>query len=145
MRKSWIVLFPLLAIALLACAGPKPHLFVYDYTPPQALRMCRQVLREQGYRMAIFDVAAGVLKTRPREFVGEERGTVRYQIAITITRRHEMRIRVIPSVAMAYRDQIMELLMEPLREAGIHPQYIPPPPPRPRYWRRPPPPPPPFP
>jgi hypothetical protein len=141
MRRSRMFLFPLLVIVLLACAGPKPHRFLFQYTPAQAMRVCRQVLVEQGYETAVFDASAGVLKTKPREFVGEQGGAIRYQIAIAIITRHELRISVIPSAALGYRDQIMELLMDPLKAAGLYPKYIPPPPPRPRYWRRPPPPP----
>lgn len=140
MRRFRTLPFAVLTIFSLACAGPQPHRFTFEYTPPQAMRICRQVLREQGYLMAAFDVATGVLRTKPREFVGEKGEMVRYQIAITIINRYELRIRVIPSAALGYRDQIMESLMEPLKEAGIHPKYIPPPPRRPRYWRQPPPP-----
>lgn len=141
MRRSWMFLLSLLVIVYLACAGPKPHRFLFEYTPTQAMRVCRQVLVKQGYEMAAFDAFAGVLKTKPREFVGEEGETIRYQIAIAIITRHELRISVIPNAALGYRDQIMESLMDPLKAAGLYPKYIPPPPPRPRYWRRPPPPP----
>ena len=145
MKRSPIVLFSVLAIALLACAAPKPHRFVFDYTPPQAMRLCREVLREQGYRMAAFDAVTGVLKTKPREFVGEEDEVIRYQIAVTVIRRHELRINVLPSKAGGYRDQIMEPLVEALKKAGIQPKYIPPPHHRAKRWRGPPPPPPPLP
>lgn len=138
MRKSRLLLFSLLVIVLLACAGPKPHRFLFQYTSPQAMRVCRQVLVEQGYEIAAFDEYAGVLRTKPREFVGEEGETIRYQIAVVIITRHELRISVIPNAVMSYRDQIMEPLMGPLEAAGLYPKYIPPPPPRPRYWRRPP-------
>jgi len=141
MRKTPLFLFPLLVIVLLACAGPKPHRFLFEYTPPQAMRVCRQVLVEQGYEIVVFDAFAGVLKTKPREFLGEEGETIRYQIAIAIITRHELRISVTPSAALPYRDQIMESLMDPLKAAGLYPKYIPAPAPRPRYWRRPPPPP----
>jgi hypothetical protein len=144
MRRPRIILFPLLTLALLTCAVPKPHRFVFQYNASQAMRICREVLREQGYRMAVYDAATGVLKTEPREFMGQNGKTVRYQVAITVIRRHELRIGVIPNAALDYRDQIMEPLIELLRKAGIEPEYIPPPRSRPKRWRGPPPPPPPL-
>ncbi len=141
MRRLTVSFTPLLIVFLLACSGSKPHRFAFEYSPPQAIRICHQVLRGQGYAMAISDPATGVLRTRPREFEGQEGEAVEYQISIKIIRPHELRITVTPSSVLDYRDQIIEPLINPLKAAGIHPKYIPPPPRRPRYWRRPPPPP----
>jgi hypothetical protein len=145
MRIALFVFTMLLVTCLVTCSGSKPHRFAFEYSPPQALRICHQVLREQGYQMTIFDPITGILKTKPREFIGQEGQTVSYQIAIAVIRPHELRISVTPGSAIDYRDHIMSPLIEPLKAAGIHPKYIPPPPRRPRTMRRPPSPPPPFP
>jgi hypothetical protein len=133
-----MALFFLLTSTLLACAGSQPHRFVFDYSPPQALRMIREVLRDQGYRIAAFDESAGVVTTELREFEGQEGETVRYQIAVTIINPQELRIRVLPPAVLDYRDQIMETLLAPLEKVGLHPKYVPPPRSRPRSWRNPP-------
>jgi hypothetical protein len=142
MRRALFVFTVLLFTCLVTCSGSKPHRFAFQYSPPQAIRICHQVLREQGYRMAIFDPTTGVLKTQPREFIGQEGQIVSYQIVIAVIRPHELRISVTPGSALDYREHIMEPLIAPLKAASIHPKYIPPPPRRPRTWRRPPPPPP---
>jgi hypothetical protein len=138
MRKVGIFSLILLTIGFSACSGPRLHLFGYDYTPPQALRICRQVLMEQGYQIAVFEITTGVVTTTAREFTGEKGETVRYQVVIAQTKPHELRITVIPRTVLAYRDQIMESLMGPLKQAGIYPRHIPPPARKPKYWRQPP-------
>ncbi|KPL18115.1 MAG: hypothetical protein AMJ92_09525 [candidate division Zixibacteria bacterium SM23_81] len=145
MRKFGIFCSVLLTIGFLACSGPKLHLFGYDYTPPQALRICRQVLMEQGYQITVFEMTTGVVKTTTRDFVGEKGETIRYQIVITQTKPHELRITVIPRTVLAYRDQIMESLIGHLKQAGIYPRHIPPPVQKPKYWKQPPSSPPPLP
>jgi len=126
MRRLRMVIFPLLTTTLLACAGPQPHRFVFDYSPPQALRMIREVLRAQGYLIAAFDEPAGVITTEPREYEGQEGETVRYQIAVAIINPKELRIRVLPPAVLDYRDQIMETLLAPLEKVGVRTKYIPP-------------------
>lgn len=138
MRKFEIAPLILLTTGFLACSGPKLHLFGYDYNPLQALRICRQVLIEQGYQIAVFETATGVVKTSTREFPGERGETVRYQVVITQTKPHELRITVIPRTVLAYRDQIVESLIGPFTQAGIYPKHIPPPVRKPKYWRQPP-------
>ena len=127
MRRVRMVILLLLTTTLLACAGPQPHRFVFDYSPPQTLRMIREVLRDQGYRIAAFDEPAGVITTELREFDGQEGETVRYQIAVTIINPQELRIRVLPPAVLDYRDQIMETLLAPLEKVGVRATYIPPP------------------
>lgn len=138
MRRDHVALLALLTVTLLACAAPQTHRFAFDYSPRQALRMIREILREQGYRIAVFDEPAGMLKTEHREFEGQEGQLVRYQFVISIVNPHELRVKVIPATALGYRDQIMETLLEPLKKAGLHPKYIPPPRSKPKYWKRPP-------
>ena len=81
MRRNHVALLALLTVTLLACAAPQTHRFAFDYSPRQALRMIREILREQGYRIAVFDEPAGMLKTEHREFAGQEGLPMREQVA----------------------------------------------------------------
>jgi len=132
-----VVLF--VFVILTGCSGPQPHLFVFKYNQAEALTACRISLAEVDYKIAMFDVAAGVINTEPQKFISDKDSSwVDHQIIITITHAHEMRVRVTPNNAIEYRDEIMEPIVKKFEEAGIHAKYIPPP--RPRTWHRPPPP-----
>jgi hypothetical protein len=138
-HKIFVMMAVVALILMIGCSGPQPHLFVYKYSQPEALKACRTSLVELGYKIAVFDVSAGVLKTVSQKFISPEDDTwVNHQIVITLTRAHEMRVKVVPKKAIEYRDEIMEPIVKAFEEAGIHAKYIPPP--RPRPWRRPPPP-----
>ena len=138
MRRSGIIVIVsvIMFMAVMKCSGPQPHLFAFKYSQPEALKASRVTLAKLGYRTSVFDVAAGVLKTVPRRFVSPKDSTwIDHQIVITITRAHEMRVRVTPKKALDYRDEIMEPIVAAFKNAGIHAKYLPPP--RPRPWRRP--------
>lgn len=129
----------LLIIFLIGCSGPQPHLFVYKFNQKEALDIARSVLRQLDYKIAVFDRQAGVVKTALREYsIQENDETVVYQIVITLTRPHEMKVKVAPRAAVDYRDEILEPLVQDFDEAGIKAKYIPPP--RRRPWKRPTPP-----
>jgi hypothetical protein len=142
MKKCLILLAVVLWFFISACAGPQPHRFLHGYSTAQALQFVRQVLNDHSYQIAIFDISTGVLKTDPRDFIGEDGGKVQYQISVTVVKLDELLVKVIPASAVDYRDQIMEPIVASLQAMGFDPKYIPPPPRHPRHWSRPPSPPP---
>ena len=138
MRRTFSIVL-LLFIILIGCSGPQPHLFVYKFNQKEALEVARSVLSQLHYKIAVYDRKAAVIKTKPREYLNQEKNeTVVYQIVVTLTRPHEMRVKVAPRAAVDYRDEIMAPVVQGFDEVGIEAKYIPPP--RRRPWKRPTPP-----
>lgn len=118
----------LLSFTMFACSGPQPHLFAFKVSPGEAIGITRGVLRNLGYKIMIFDREAGIIKTTPRKFYSPKDDTeIAYQLIVTLTRPHEMRVKIAPKAAVEYRDEIMESVVIAFGEAGIKAKYIPPP------------------
>ncbi len=129
----------LLIIVFVGCSGPQPHLFGYKFNQKEAMEVARTVLRQLDYKIDTYDRQSGVIDTKPREYsIPEKNEIVVYQIVVSLTRAHEMRVKVVPRSAVDFRDEIMKPIVNGFDEAGIEAKYIPPP--RRRPWKRPTPP-----
>jgi hypothetical protein len=126
MKKLYPLLLAILVTVLTACAGPRSYRFHHHYNTPQALRFAHQVLKDQGYLIAVFDTPSGVIKTERRVLSGAGGKMIPHQISVTVVKMDELHIKVLPASTAAYRDRIMEPLVAALGAVGITLKHPPP-------------------
>jgi sulfur relay (sulfurtransferase) complex TusBCD TusD component (DsrE family) len=126
MKKLHRLFIALLATLLVVCSGPRSYRFYHHYNTPQALRFAHQVLKDQGYRIAVFDISSGVIKTERQDFTSADGSTIRHQISLTVVTTDELHIKVLPASTATYRDRIMEPLVTALEAVGIALKHPPP-------------------
>ncbi len=122
MKKTPVSLLLILSVFILFCATSPAHRFTHTYSVPQALRFVRQALIDRGYRIAIFDTAAGIIKTERKTHTAEDGRQVSYQISVTVVTTDELLIKVLPASARHAADQILAPMITSLQAMGFRPE-----------------------
>jgi len=122
MRKLPALHLFILAVLITACAASPAHRLTHTYSVPQALRFIRQALMDRGYRIAIFDITAGIIKTERKTHTADDGRMVSHQISVTVVTADELLIKVLPTSARHAADQILAPMITSLQAMGFKPE-----------------------